>query len=695
MRIAFTDIVSGRRGLALVAAAGLHAAGCAGPLPDEGAQGPTAPAPVEAAAPAAPAQPEVPAEATPAAEPAAPARAEVVLDTDTLRLESTPDIPASMRERLEQYLETRAAELSDISADGRRLLITTRFGETSQVHLVEQPMGARTQLTFAPEPAAQASFVPGGGAGVVYVADIGGNEQFQLWHLDRATGRRTRLTDADSRNGVPRWSPDGAQLAYASNSRNKRDFDIWVGDGRDPGSARRLVDGSGWWYPVDWSPDGSKLIVGEYISANESHLHLVDVASGQVTRLSPEGKATYESAQFAADGRRIYVASDREGEFTELYETDLGGSGWRSLTRDIPWDVVSVDLSSDGRTLAFTTNEDGLSVLYLLDTRTRRSRRVPGLPAGLIGDLQFARRAPVLAFTVAGATRPGDVFTYDLRRRALTQWTASELGGLDREALVEPELIRFETFDGKQIPAFYYKPAGAGPFPVIVNIHGGPEGQARPVFSSLTQYLVNESGVAMLYPNVRGSSGYGKSYLLLDNGMKREDSVKDIGALLDWIAARPELDARRVGVLGGSYGGYMVLATLVHFGQRIAAGVDVVGISNFVTFLENTAEYRRDLRRVEYGDERDPEMRAHLEQISPLRRAAEIQSALFVVQGANDPRVPASEAEQIVAAVRGAGQDVWYMLAKNEGHGFRKKDNRDLYTLLTVMFFEKQLGVSR
>jgi dipeptidyl aminopeptidase/acylaminoacyl peptidase len=265
------------------------------------------------------------------------------------------------------------------------------------------------------------------------------------------------------------------------------------------------------------------------------------------------------------------------------------------------------------------------------------------------------------------------------------------MGGLSKSRLVEPELVRFETFDGREIPAFYYRPAGPGPFPALISIHGGPESQARPSFSSSIQYLVNESGIAVLVPNVRGSSGYGKAYLSLDNGMLREDSVKDIGALLDWIGTRPELDARRVGVTGGSYGGYMVLASLVHFGNRIVAGTDVVGISSFITFLESTAEYRRDLRRVEYGDERDPEMRAHLEKISPLRRAGEIRSALFVAQGANDPRVPAGEAEQIVSAVRAAGQDVWYLLAKNEGHGFRKKENSDLYLQLMVLFFEKHL----
>ena len=616
----------------------------------------------------------------------------MVLDSETLRLEGTPEVPAALRADLNRYLETRSAALADVSEDGRQMLVTTRFGQTSQVHLVKAPMAARTQLTFAAEPASSPRFVPGDPNAIVYVADIGGDEQYQIWRLDLRTGRRVRLTDAESRNGGALWSRDGAQMAYSSNSRNKRDFDIWVSDGRDPASAQRIVDAKGWWYPLDWSRDGKKLLIGEYISANESRLYVVDVASRALTRISPEGKATYASALFAADGQRVYVVSDRDGEFGSLYESDLTGSSWRPLTADIPWNVEGMDVSPDGRTLAFTINQDGYSVLHLLDTRRRRHRVVDALPKGLIGGLQFVGKgSDTLGFTLSSATRSGDAYTYQVRRKTLTRWTESELGGLRSDELVEPELIRYETFDGRSISAFYYAPEGAGPFPVIINIHGGPEGQARPYFSSLTQYVVNERKVAVLYPNVRGSAGYGKSFIALDNGKKREDSVKDIGALLDWVAAQPELDQRRVGVLGGSYGGYMVLASLVHFGERIAAGVDIVGISNFVTFLENTADYRRDLRRVEYGDERDPDMRAHLEAISPANHADRIESALFVAQGANDPGVPASEAEQILAAVRAAGHDVWYMLAKNEGHGFRKKENRDLYYFLTVMFFDKHL----
>jgi dipeptidyl aminopeptidase/acylaminoacyl peptidase len=278
----------------------------------------------------------------------------------------------------------------------------------------------------------------------------------------------------------------------------------------------------------------------------------------------------------------------------------------------------------------------------------------------------------------------------------LTRWTYSEVGGLDTSLFIEPELVAYPTFDSGQggpdaIPAWVYKPAGKGPWPVIISIHGGPESQARPAFASTYQLWLSKLGAAVIVPNVRGSSGYGKHFLSLDNGFKREDSVKDIGALLDWIATQPDLDEDRVAVFGGSYGGYMVLASGVHYSDRLKAAVDIVGISNFVTFLENTQDYRRDLRRAEYGDERDPDMRAHLEKISPLNSVDRITVPMMVVQGENDPRVPVTEAIQVVEALRANGQPVWYMNALNEGHGYRKKENRDIYQQATTMFFQKYL----
>ncbi len=621
--------------------------------------------------------------------PPAPAKAEAA---GPLVLKGTPAIPATLKARLRQYLNTRRASLADLSPDGKQMLVVTRFGRTAQLHLVSRPGGARTQLTFKDEPVRGPSFVPGDARAVTYVSDVGGGEAYQLFRLDMDSGTTTLLTDGKSRHGTYRWRRDGKALAYTSNARNGKDMDIYIGDGKDPASGKLVLERQGHWLPLDWSRDGKRMLLMHYVSINDSRLWVFEIATGKVTRLSPEKPAAmYRDALFSHDGAHVFAATDREGEFSELYRVDLKKNQWRPLTRELKWNVEKLALSPDGRELVFSINEGGFSALRVLNTRKLKHRPVKDAPRGVLTGMRFASRAGTLGLSVTGPATPGDAYTADLRRGKITRWTTSEVGGLNPSRFASPTLIQYSTFDKRKIPAFYYKPAGPGPHPVLVWIHGGPESQARPSFRSVVQYLVLESKVAVLVPNVRGSDGYGKSYLLLDNGFKREDSVKDIGALLDWVKGQKELDSARLGVLGGSYGGYMVLASLVHFADRIIAGVDVVGISNFVTFLTNTKAYRRDLRRAEYGDERDPKMNAFLQRISPSNSADKIRSALFVAHGANDPRVPLSETDQLVEAVKKVGKEVWYMVAKNEGHGFRKKENRDAFWQLTVMFFEKHL----
>jgi dipeptidyl aminopeptidase/acylaminoacyl peptidase len=319
------------------------------------------------------------------------------------------------------------------------------------------------------------------------------------------------------------------------------------------------------------------------------------------------------------------------------------------------------------------------------------------LPDGEIYSLRFKPTGTQLAFVMNRPTAPSDVYTLDLKNRTFVRWTYSEVSGLDTADFVSPTLIHYPTFDSvdgapRMIPAFYYAPTRfEPPYPVIIMCHGGPASQYIPYFSTTIQFNLNELGIAYIAPNVRGSSGYGKTYKTLDDGYKREDAVKDIGALLDWVEKQPELDASRVAITGGSYGGYMVLASMVHYSDRICCGIDSYGISNFVTFLRTTADYRRQLRREEYGDERDPHMREFMNNISPLSNAHKITKPLFIVQGLNDPRVPVSEAEQIRDAVRNNGVDVWYLLAEDEGHGFSKKENFEFYRKARVLFWKKYL----
>jgi dipeptidyl aminopeptidase/acylaminoacyl peptidase len=507
----------------------------------------------------------------------------------------------------------------------------------------------------------------------------------------------TLLTDGKrSRNEGALWSHDGEQLAWASTARNGTDTDVWVRDMRS-GKARAVVTEGGAWYPSDFSPDGKRLLVFRRVSINEIYPAVVDLAGGTLERIPVDGgKAGFNAFVFGPDSKQVYFVSDEETEFQTLRHHDPAGGAPTRLSAGIPWDVTDVQVAPDGRHLAFVSNEDGIGKLHVLGVPGHAPVGLPELPLGVVANFGFSPDGRRLALTINSATSPSDVFVVDLAARSLTRWTRSEVGGLDASRFVAPTLVRYPTFDqvdGKprSIPAFYYRPEGAGPFPVVINIHGGPEAQAFPVFNPTIQFLLREMKVAVLVPNVRGSAGYGKTYLQLDNGEKREDSVRDIGALLDWIATRPELDKDRVGVAGGSYGGYMVLASMTHYNDRLRAGIDVVGISDFRTFLVNTESYRRDLRRAEYGDERDPAMQAFHAKIAPLANAHRISRPLFVAQGFNDPRVPYTEAEQIVSKVRANGGDVWYLLFKDEGHGFGKKANADYFGAASMLFWRKHL----
>ena len=621
----------------------------------------------------------------------------VIPVTDNLVVEGIPALPASIAEEVRTYTEGRGASFSDWHPQRREMLISTRFGNSNQLHRVTQPGGARTQITFFAEPVGGATYEPNAGSYFLFTKDQGGNEFGQIFRFDVDGGKTTMLTDGGrSQNGGMVWSRDGKRIAYGSTMRNGKDRDIRVMDPLDPGTDKVLCENSGGgWGVSDWSPDDTQLLMGEYLSVNESRIHLLDAATGKRTRILPakDERTTYRAICFAPDGKGIFITSNRNSEFNRLCHYDLATKKLTVLTPDIPWDVASTDLSKDGTKLAFTTNENGLSKLYILDTGTRTYAAVDGLPIGQIGGMKWTANGSALGLTLSTYDSSSDAYEYDTNTRQLMRWTESESGGMDLSGLQAPELITWPSFDKRTISGFLYRPHSrfTGKRPVIISIHGGPEGQSRPGFQGRNNYFLNELGAAMIYPNVRGSSGFGKTFLDLDNAYKREESVKDIGALLDWIATQPDLDADRILVMGGSYGGYMTLAVSVHYADRIRCAIDIVGISNFVTFLKNTEDYRRDLRRVEYGDERDPKMAAFLESISPLNHVEKITKPLFIIQGGNDPRVPASEAVQMKERIQANGGTVWFLMANDEGHGFRKKGNQDFQFYAMVQFMREFL----
>ena len=606
-------------------------------------------------------------------------------------LENVPVADPAIRAGLARYQNARSASFQDWAADGG-MLIVTRFGNTNQIHQVAAPGADRSQLTFHDEPVSGVHTLPGGD--VLFSKDTGGDEWFQLFVRD-ASGKEVQLTEAGTRNQSPAWSGDGKVLVWSRATKGSANYDVVMRDPAAPGGRRVIFKGEGQVSPIDVSPDGKTVLLGRYFSIGESKRWLLDVATGKTTELNPvKGKVSYDGGLFTPDGKSLLMLSDEGSDFMRLVEFDLATGKKHLVSGERPWDVEDFKLSKDGRVLAYVVNEDGYSKLVVQDFRTRRALPQPQLPGGVVSNLAFSEDGSKIGFSLATPTAASDAWSFDLASGQVTRWTASELGGLDAKALVSPELVRFPSFDKRSIPAFVYKSklAAGQKAPVIIDIHGGPEGQSRPVFNPFHQHTTAELGAAVIVTNVRGSSGYGKTFLNLDNAEKREDSVKDIGALLDWIKTQPDLDPSRVVVYGQSYGGYMSLAVMTHYSDRLAGGVERYGISNFVSFLQNTEAYRRDLRRAEYGDERDPKMLKAFETISPLNNVGKITKPMLVMQGWNDPRVPKSESDQVVEKLREKGVETWYVQFKDEGHGFAKKINNDRRREVETQFLQKVLG---
>jgi dipeptidyl aminopeptidase/acylaminoacyl peptidase len=617
------------------------------------------------------------------------------VERGTLTFDNIPEAPAELADKLDAYLNARQAIPLGWSPKGQ-LLIATRFGDVDQLHLVEQAGGARRQLTYLHEPVTEAAFSPDPARNaIVFSADVGGNENAQLYY--QRLGEPARLlTDGKSRNGAPLWSNSGHEVAFFTNARDGRHYDINVVD-PESGSLPRLVftgDDSGAEFSVlDWSPDDGKILVRKYLSISEAYLYIVDLSSGQKREVeSSPAKAGIAGAKFTRDGQGVYFISDRDGEFARLNYVNLFTNDKTVVSSHVPWDIDELAISRDGHYLAYVSNEAGASKLSLLDLRSHQDLTPPRLNSpGIINSLSFDADSKRLAFGFAAANQPRDAYVLDVAENKLEPWTSSEAGPVDVAKFVLPQLKEFPTFDrpdgkARMVPVYVYEPAGAGPHPVLISLHGGPESQFRPGFDPWIQYVVNELGYAVVAPNVRGSSGYGKSYMALDNGVLREDAVKDVGALLVWMGLQRGFDAKHVVVAGGSYGGYLALAAMVNYSDRLRGGVDVSGIGDFVSFLTNTAPYRQNQRRAEYGDERDLDMRSFLRHISPINNTDRITRPLLVVHGKNDPRVPLSEAQQIVNKLRTKGGEVWFLLAADEGHGFRKKHNRDAYYATFAQF---------
>lgn len=643
------------------------------------------------------------------------AMAQFLTPGSNLVIEGVPPISTELVDKVQAYTEFKPSSIVAWHPSRPGVLIRKRASNSNQLHYVATPGGVPEQLTDFPDAVGNATFQPKRGEYLLFEKSSGGNEVFRIYRMDLATKAVTPISDERERAASPSWSRSGDRIVYTTaaidrnNAARKAITKLYIADPLKPENTKHVATfDAGGVGDFRFSPDDKTLVYQEYVSANQAHLWTMDIASGEKKRVTPAPTAGepvfYGSARFARDGRGLYAVSDRDSEFRRLVHIDLASGKESVLTESLKFNVDSFAVSYAARRIALITNEEGPSVLRFFDLDTRKELPRPALLPGEISGLRWSGGSDEdaddegsgkeLAFNVTSARSPGDVYAYNLKSTRLTRWTNSSSPMLNPMDFVEPKLVRWKSFDGLMISGFLYQPDAKkfpGKRPVIVNIHGGPASQARPGFINRSNYMVNELGVAFISPNVRGSSGFGKTFLAMDNGKKREDSVKDIGALLDWIKDQPGLDAARILVQGGSYGGYMSLAVSAQYADRIAGAIDVVGISSFVTFLTNTESYRRDLRRAEYGDERDPEMRAFLEKISPLNNAEKIRKPLFVVQGKNDPRVPYTEAEQIVAQLKKQNTPVWFLMANDEGHGFAKKNNADFLFYAQIKFMEQTL----
>lgn len=639
------------------------------------------------------------------------AEAEIRPDEGDVILQNVPEVPPELAESLRVRQEFRSVGFLDWAGAEEGMLVATRCGAIPQIYRIKTPLGAHHQLTFSSEPLRSAVAQPGG-EGFIYTEDKSGDEYYQLYFKSLRSGKASRITDGKrSRNLGALWSKDGRQLAYLHSPEGTNRFQIRVASFDELSHAKTILDREGAFAIDDWSVDGRLLLVSRYVSMTESYIYTLSVADGQLREINPRpidrSPISYYGGQypqflggltggpprggrFSRDGGSVYVISDQNSEFARLVRIDLSTGERSVISKHISWDVEALDLSPDGSTLVYSVNEEGASKLHIIDAATGAALPAPSLPHGVIGNRGFDPQGNRFAFTFYATTGPADIYAWSVRDNLLTRWSESEAVGANPVAMTDPQLVRFQSFDKRSISAFLYRPKRKGKLPVIIHVHGGPEAQFRPTFSPYGPVISGlELGFAVIAPNVRGSTGYGKTFVALDNGLKREDSVKDIGALLDWIAVQSFLDKDRVVLYGASYGGYMVNATIVNFPNRIKAGISIVAISDFYSYLKNTAEYRRDLRRAEYGDERDPKIAAFMKRIAPLARADRIAASMFIVHGSNDPRVPVSEAEQLFSALQANGAKPWLMIAKNEGHGFQKQANVIRLDAAVTLFLEQ------
>jgi dipeptidyl aminopeptidase/acylaminoacyl peptidase len=594
-------------------------------------------------------------------------------------------LTADQTTKLDAYLSAREARPLGFTAKGQ-VLIATRFGEVDELHLVDQALGLRRQMTFIREPVLRGAFSPEPNRNAFfYTAESQNDGSPQLYYQRVGDPTARRLSDGKSIAGAALWSSSGREIAFSTIARDTGSCDIDIID-PDSGALPRLAAGNDCAAPLDWSADDRKLLLRRHVSAYEESLYVLDLGTGQKREVDPSAaKGAIANAKFSRDGTGVYFISNRDGEHARLRYLNLFTADKNDISGRSDVDVEQFALSKDGHYLAYVTDEGGADKLNLVDLRAHQDLVPPRLPApGVVDSLSFDPDSKRLLFSLAPANQPRDAYVLDVAGNRLEPWTASEAGPLDPTKFVVPRLTQFPTFDrldgkSRELPLYVYEPASPGVHPVLIVLHDGPDARFRPTFDPWIQYVVNELGFAVLAPNVRGSAGYGKSFGALARGEQREDAIKDVGALLVWLALDSHFDKTHVIVSGTGYGGYMALAALVNYGERLRGAVAMAPITDFIAFVSGTAPELRGAAREEYGDERDADGRLFLRRISPLVNAERITRPVLIAHGKNDRVVPIAQSDQLVNRLRARNQTVGYLKATDEGGSFARWQNREAY----------------
>ncbi|HEY6243455.1 MAG TPA: prolyl oligopeptidase family serine peptidase [Pyrinomonadaceae bacterium] len=604
-----------------------------------------------------------------------------------------PPIPATLVQQFQPYTQQYGLPLAGWNPAKHELWLKG-LSSVTWISRVASP-GAPQEISsiYLQESGIYDLYLQPQGKYLAYTRDANGDETFQLYLYDIGTRKSVLLSDGRTRSTEPAWSNKGDSIAYSSSPVGSPGVSLRLVNPLDPKTDRLFVSSSGGYLKAyDWSPDDQQVVYCDFASMSNSTLWLANVRDGDKTRISPKTSQPehYDYPQFSKDGKRVYVITDHGSDFRRLAYIDLASRKISYVPSPAQWDVDEFQLSPDGKTIAFLTNEDGISKLYLFNIIANKERPAPELPSGVISDLKWRTGSNELAFNFKSSKSPNDVYLVNTENGTLEPWVKSVSSGVDTEKLSQSQLIHWPSFDKRIISGFLYRPPTEfkGKHPVIIDIHGGPQEQYRPGFLYEDNFFLNELGVAKIYPNVRGSAGYGKRFLQLDDAVRREDAVKDLGALLDWIKTQPDLDADRVLVQGGSYGGYLALSVAYTYSDQIRGTISESGMTDLVSCAEETKGWRRDIQREEFGDDGDPKMRQFMKRVAPLNNVEKIKKPLLIFQGQNDPRVPVAEATKLVAATS-KRIPVWYVLAKDEGHGFTKRENRD-YRLYASILFTKE-----